>query len=174
MVRQGAAILTILMAFVLGLALGGDAVAAEKVKLRTVLYGVKWETIELSDHEGHLIGVVEGKGIQSVIAGKLLCDGCTVRYGAVIDVETKIGTGACHGYGEVTDKDGDKYYYARRGKMLRMEAQASRSDWEGEVTIVRGTGKYEGIQGKGTWAAHVVAPQQWYYDEEIEVELPEH
>ncbi len=171
MVQARVVILAMFMAVLFGLGLSGYVVAAEKVKLRTVMYGVRWETLDLTDEEGHLIGILEGRGVQNVVQGKGLCDGCVVKYGALVDVNTKSGTGSGRGYGEVTDRDGDKYWYNRRGKPLRFEREMWVSYWEGEVTIVRGTGKYKGIKGKGTWSAYGIAPGQWYYDEEIEVEL---
>lgn len=164
--------LAALITLVVGMAAVGDAVAGEKFKLRTVMYAVKWEQVDLADEEGHFVGLLEGKGIQTVIEGKGLCDGCVVRYGALVDINTETGLGSGHGHGEVTDNDGDKYYYRRRGKPVKIEEEAWSSYWEGELTIVKGTGKYEGIKGKGTWSAYVVAPMQWYYDEKIEVELP--
>jgi hypothetical protein len=44
--------------------------------------------------------------------------------------------------------------------------------WESEFTIVKGTGKYEGIQGKGIAYSYQVAEKQSYSDWEVEVELP--
>lgn len=170
MLRSKIMVFIFLMTWVLGMVASKEAAAGEKLKLRTVMFAVKWEMLDPGDEEGHLIGVAEGKGIQSIVEGKPICDGCVVRYGALVDINVKTGLGSGRGYAEVTDRDDDRYYYRRRGKLLRMEEWGSY--WEGECTIVKGTGKYEGIKGKGIWSAYVVAPMQWYYDEEVEVELP--
>ena len=38
--------------------------------------------------------------------------------------------------------------------------------------MLKGTGKYDGIEGKGTWRAVFVGPGEWYTDEEWDIELP--
>ncbi len=43
--------------------------------------------------------------------------------------------------------------------------------WGGTWKAVKGTGKFEGIQGKGTWQFYPVGDQA-YHDWEGEVELP--
>ncbi len=43
--------------------LEGDALAGEKIKNRIVGYTVKWEQVEVGDQEGHVVAVMEAKGI---------------------------------------------------------------------------------------------------------------
>ena len=61
-------------------------------------------------------------------------------------------------------------YY--RWEARRTKGKLWASTWEGKITILRGTGKYEGIKGEGTASFYVIAPKQVYEDWEIEVELP--
>ena len=85
-----------------------------------------------------------------------------------IDLKTEIGSVIC--YQESTDRDGDKIYY--RGEGTRLKGKFWTSVWEGKTTILRGTGKYEGIKGEERWSSYLIAPMQHYSDWEIEVELP--
>ncbi len=152
------------ISFVFAMTAIGNAVAGEKFKLRSAKYAHVWKQIEVE--EGHIIVVEEAKGIVSNMEGKPFGDGWVLRHVGLIDVNTKTGVAFGHGYEEVTDKDGDKYYSKWTGKAV------GEGRWEGEYTILKGTGKYEGIKGKGTWSLESVAPQQWYTDEEWEMELP--
>lgn len=45
--------------------------------------------------------------------------------------------------------------------------------WEGKYTIVNGTGKFDGIRGRETWSVLMVTPQQFYSDEDWDIELPQ-
>ena len=162
--------LTALMTFALCMTTVGNAVAAQKFKLTTVYYAVKWEQINVPGEEGHLVAAAEAKGISRNMEGKTFGDGWIDWYVTIIDINVKTGLGSGVGYGEWADREGDKIYYKFEGKRLRGEYWASY--WEGEVTIVKGTGKYQGIKGKATTSAYPIAPMQWYSDTEWEVELP--
>ena len=161
-----AAVFMAVIVFVLGVTAIGDVAAGQKVRHRTVWYTVKWEQIDVPGEEGHLIGVLENKGIETVFEGKILPDGSVARAVGLVDVNTKTGEGSLRAYREATDSDGDKRYDTYEGKRV------SDTLWEGEWTTMRGTGKYEGITGKGTWRAYIVAPGQSHCNWEGELELP--
>jgi hypothetical protein len=158
--------LTALIILALGMTAVGNAVAGEKFKLRTAKYTVKWEQLDVGDEEGHIIAAHEAKGIVSNMEGRSFGDGWALRYVALLDINPKTGVTSGNGYEEMTDKDGDKIYKTWEGKAV------AENRWEGEYTILKGTGKFEGIKGKGTFTAYVVAPNQFYTDEEWEVDLP--
>ena len=65
----------------------------------------------------------------------------------------------------ITDKGGDKIHWAGEGELKG-------GVWETQWTFVKGTGKFEGIKGKGQYTAHILNPNQWYGDWELEVDLP--
>jgi hypothetical protein len=153
-----------LIVFTMGLLLVGDVVAGEKFKGRTVMYGTKWEQINVGDEDGHIVAVYESKGISTNLDGKQFFDGCPIQEMGVMDINLKTGLGSGHGYGHQTDKDGNKYYYTWKGKLS--------GHWECVWTIVKGTGKYEGIKAEGTALGYFVAPGQNYINWETEVELP--
>ena len=79
------------------------------------------------------------------------------------DANTKMGTGFGHGEIIFTDGGGDQIYWA-------YEAKGEKGIWSGPATIVKGTGKFEGLKGKATWSQVVVAPNQLYVDWEGEME----
>ena len=69
---------------------------------------------------------------------------------------------------ESTDRDGDKCYY--RSEITRVKGKPWSA--EAKLTILKGSGKYEGMKGGATWRGYSVAPKQMYLDQDWEVELP--
>ncbi len=157
--------LTALIGFVFGTAVIGNAVAGQKVKLRNVWYGAKWEQLESGHEEGHVVAMSDGKFVTNNMEGKALFDGMAGSGISLWDFNSKTGVGVMNGYGVNTDKDGDKIYITWEGKN-------DGKGWKGPLTYVKGTGKYEGIKGKGTWAHYSVKPPLSYVDLEVDVELP--
>ena len=162
--RLFAFITLITMAF--GVALVGNALAGEKVKFRTGLYGTKWEQVAVGDEEGHIIGIYESKGLSTNLEGKKFLDGWLLRESGLMDIDGKAGTWSAQGYGEWTDGDGDKIFITWEGKKDKNELG------KGTNAMVKGTGKWQGIQGKGTWVAAPAMDNRWYSDGEWNVELP--
>lgn len=154
-----------LIAFVVGILLVGNSVAAEKFKWRIVWYSVKVQSIDVPGEEGRIMAVREDKGILTVLQGSKLMDGMAAVHAPSIDVNTKTGTGFGHGTILLTNRDGDKIYCTWEGK-------GEKGLWSGPASIVRGTGKFEGVTGKAVWSSVNVAPNQMYVDWEGEIELP--
>jgi hypothetical protein len=159
-----------LIVFAMSIFLVGNAVAGEKFKGRTVWYTTKWEQIGVPGEEKHLMALQDAKGITSNTEGKTFGEGTAERMVGSVEIDLKAETGSSHGYQESTDRDGDKIYY--RFEARRIKGKYWGSQWEGKFTILRGTGKYEGIKGEGTSSTYVIAPMQQYSDWEMEVELP--
>lgn len=156
----------LLFAFVIGLALVGDALAGEKVKFRSTAYLVKAEFIPIGDEEGHILDVWEGKGICINKEGKKFMEGWLYREVGLADENSKTGTWFSQGYAEYTDPEGDKIYEAWQGKRVKDRTN------EGSARLVKGTGKWQGIQGKTKWIVYLAADDRWYSDEEWDVEWP--
>jgi hypothetical protein len=146
--------LVVIFTFVIGLTLLGDALA-EKVKARNVMHGVKWEQVNVGDEDGHVIAVAEAKGITTNLEGKWFADGFAYHDTSLYDINLKTGLGSGQGYGDLTDKDGDKYYWTWEGKLLK-GGKLGTGYWTGTWTIVRGIGKFEGIRGKGPFQGYIV------------------
>ena len=151
-----------LIVFAMGIFLVGDTLAGEYVKGRIVFYNTKWEPINVGDEKDHIVGIWEGKGINSNMEGKTFGDGYLVYSVGLLDVNPKAESTA-NGYTILTDKDGDKIYckWDQKG--------SSPQKW----TYYKGTGKFEGIRGKGTasWVQSA-DPTLGYTPWEGEVELP--
>ena len=127
---------------------------------------VKWEQIAVGDQEGHALVVEEAKGVSSNMEGKWFGEGWVQRHVGFIDMNTTTGMTSGHGYEEVTDQDGNKYFTRWEGKAT------GQATWEGTYVIYKGTGKYEGIKGRGKWSLLMVSPDQFFTDEEWDIELP--
>ena len=154
-----------LITLAFGLVLVADALAGEKVKFRNSMYLVKWEPVNVGDEEGHVVATYEGKGIITNLEGKPFADGWLNREMGLLDMNLKTGDWTGQGYTEITDRDGDKIWRFWKGKSVSKDLR------KGETTFIKGTGKYEGIRGKGTFASHPLG-DRWYSDIEAEVELP--
>jgi hypothetical protein len=83
-----------------------------------------------------------------------------------MDINLKTGQGSLQGYGTVTDKDGDKMIRAHKGKPV------GKGHWKGTYVMVKGTGKYEGITGEGTWDTYSLGKGQSYVEAEGEYQIP--
>ncbi len=153
-----------LIAFATGILVVENAVAGEKFKWRIVWYTVKSETVNVPSEEGRILLVWEDKGILTVLQGSKLMDGMVGFNVGSADLNTKTGTGVGHGENVWTDRDGDKMYWAWEGK-------AEKGFYSGQDTFMRGTGKFEGMKGKGTWTSFMPAPNQSYVNREGEIEL---
>jgi hypothetical protein len=159
------ACIAVIASFV-GASIVGDALAGEKFKLRTVKYMTKWEQVNVGDEEGHCVAIGEAKGVVTNKEGKWFGDGWVLGWTATFDINPKVGSIVGGGYEVVSDRDGDKWWRRWEGKALK------ENYWEGKYTIVSGTGKFEGIKGKGNWSVVMLGPNQFYSDEEWDIELP--
>ena len=139
--------------------------AGEKHKGRTVYHSTKWSQTEIGDEEGHIIAHNESKGIHTNFDGKWFRNGWLISEFGLADVNFKTGFGSAHGYSVDTDKDGNKLY-------MKWECKVEEGVWKCKQTLIKGTGKFEGIQGKGPASCYILSPDQWYVDWELEVELP--
>jgi hypothetical protein len=151
----------------------GDAAAGERGKIivREVDYSTAVHTLKVPDVEGHTIFLSEAKGI-----------GFSEKWGAYLGYKTYTldlikGEGTQAGYGHYTFPDGStydtKFEGKNKGSALKFSAGiVGSAAAEGTWTYIKGTGKFEGIQGGGTWKSYGMAPDQWYCDVEGEYTLP--
>jgi len=150
------------IAFALGIATVDDALAGErgKVVVRDVCFSTNYVSAKVPDVEGHAINLIEAKGMSfSEKWGP-----CLLVLGAMQDY-TK-GVGPYQGYIHYTYPDGSTITIKIEGK----GKPGARG--EGTWSYIKGTGKFEGIQGGGTRQYWVLGPGQWYVDAEGEYTLP--
>jgi hypothetical protein len=158
-----------LIAFAMGVVLLGNAVAAErgKVTYRQVYYVTTIHTLKAPDVEGHAITLFEAKGITfSEKWGSALT--------SMINSSDLIkGAGTFQGYTHSTFPDGSTITSKFEGKSTATGATLTgMATTEATWTYVKGTGKFQGIQGRGTSKSYVLGPGQYYSDAEGEYTLP--
>ncbi len=158
-----------LIVFVMGIFLVGEAVAGErgKVVARDVYYMTAIHTLKVPDAEGHAIHLLENKGI-----------GFSEEWGAYLIYNSQTldfikGEGTAQGYAHYTFPDGSTYDTKFEGKN-KGGGRTTTGTASGEATwtYIKGTGKFEGIQGGGTAKSYILGPGQWYGDVEGEYTLP--
>ncbi len=139
------------------------AIAGENYKAHGTSYTVKWEQIEVGDEEGHIIGITESKQFYFNETTGEKHPSTSV---GIMDINTKTGQASGSGYGVSIDKDGDKTFRTWEGKAV------GKGHWKGTYSYVKGTGKFEGIKGGGTWDSYSVDPKLSYVEVEGETEIP--
>jgi hypothetical protein len=156
-----------LVALFLGAVAVDDAVAGERHKTRGAKHVVKWQPIEVPAMEGEVLASFEEKAIEFNLGGKSFFEGWLHQTVGLVGVNQKTGVGSSHGYCVYTDRDGDKVCARFEGEKVQGDPH-----WRGTGIIVKGSGKWEGIEGKCTWVSTSVAPGQSYADYEWDIELP--
>ena len=150
-----------LIVFTVGILLVGNAVAGErgKITMREVLCGTAFHEQKVSDLEDHAIFAYEAKGITFYEKW----GPCLVTETGTLDLLK--GEGPGKGYSHYTFPDGSTITMNWEGKIRPGGA-------EGTWTQIKGTGKFVGIQGEGTWKSYNLSPERWYDDSEIKYTLP--
>jgi hypothetical protein len=142
-----------LITLAFGIAIVTDVLAGEKLKFRAAWSTVKEEALIGPGGEGRTALVFENRGILTALGDSNIFDGMTAVDVGFGDLD-KRGTGFGHGTVECTDRDGDKIY-------IQWEAEVLNGVWSGPGIIARGTGKFEGLEGKTTHGPCVrVGPYQ--------------
>ena len=80
------------------------------------------------------------------------------------------GNGTQRGYTVTTNKDGDKSFSKSQGKVTTVMSDKGIPlvSFEGTWEFTGGTGKWAGIQGKGTYKGKFIGPGIFTYDMEGE------
>ena len=154
---------TTMLLFVFGIAMIDGAVAAEKVKFHGTSVTTNSQQMEVGDEEEHVLVIYEAKQIyiNEKTGEKFVSTSINT-----MDINLKTGQGTVKGYGVSTFPNGDKIVRMHEGKPV------GKGHWKGTYSYIKGTGKYEGIKGKGTWDSYSLAPQMSYIEVEGEVEMP--
>jgi hypothetical protein len=150
-----------LIVFAMGILLMGEALAGErgKVSNREIWFMPTIQTLKVPDMEGHTIHLWEAKGI--IFTEKWgVCQGYVP---ATSDFNTPKGEMTSKGYVQYTYPDGSTTVQKWESK-----GRTPPGTW----TYIKGTGKFEGIQGGGTFTFGMVGPDRWYTDIEGEYTLP--
>jgi hypothetical protein len=143
--------------------------AAERGKVtgRLVFYVTNVQSVPVGDVEGHIIYLLEAKGI----AFWKPWGPCLIKDSQTGE-RTK-GLGSTEAYDIHTFPDGSTITTKFKSESTSAgSGKTGTGAGEGTWTFVSGTGKFQGIQGEGTGKFWVLGPGQWYEDFEGEYKLP--
>jgi hypothetical protein len=156
--------ISIAVLFVLGVVMIASPVAAEKFKWHGTSFVTETQTMDVGDDEGHMLMlfkqqqlyVNENTGVKEVSQSVNM-----------MDINPKAKSATVKGYNVISDKDGDQRMTSHVGKMV------GKNQWAGTFIYTKGTGKFEGIKGNGTWNSYSMGQGQPSYMElEAEFEVP--
>lgn len=136
--------------------------AADEVGTRVVYINQKVETSEVGDVPGHLVGFVEQPGMIFITKGPFSGEIGTRKGTTYFD--TVKGKGTITSYLVYTFKDGSTMSLkATTGSTTPVEGGGA--TFEGTYEMTGGTGRFEGMKGKGTYKGERIGPSQtgWTY-----------
>jgi hypothetical protein len=119
-------------------------------KGRSVYHMVKVDVVQVGDVPGHIVGVADARGLTFVENG----DVGTYLNRIMFDYVN--GSGPHWGYGVTTFPDGSTTVIKYEGTTTAQEGGAS--SFKGAYTYIGGTGRFEGIQGRGSYTGKRAAP----------------
>lgn len=126
-------------------------VQAEELKLRIVAHVTSFQSLEVGDVEGHVLGVGRQEGIAFLQDGSV---GSATLTAALTDF-TK-GEGTFVAYWKLTLTDGSTLFWKWSGP-ANVEGTTTNFP-EGPIKFIKGTGKFAGANVAGTMRARRVAP----------------
>ena len=148
---------------VFGLALVNGAAAGDRTSSRATSVRTTWHSIEVGDEGGHTIAVFENK---NVYVNDQTGERSTGVSSGLLDMNFKTGEGTINGYVVRTYSNGDTVISKTDGK------PAGKGRSRGTFTVIRGTGRFEGMKGHGTWSSTSLAPGISELIIEGETEMP--
>lgn len=139
------------------------SIAQEKIKVKRKAFGVqiKSERVKVDDTEGHFKVLSEWKGVTA--------DGEFTRYGTSTGDLIK-GNGPYSGYMKYVDKAGNSWTTKYQGILSTTKSPEGKlkSAFKGTYSYIKGTGKYENIEGGGTYKGHFIGKGIYTMDAEGE------
>ncbi|MGD0626371.1 MAG: hypothetical protein ABSB32_16830 [Thermodesulfobacteriota bacterium] len=140
------------------------------LKCRETGHMPKVHVIEVGDVSGHILGVGEMAGVQS-------CDdGSVATNSSKWMTDLTKGSGKSQSYGLATYEDGSTTW-SKGINTVTANPDGKTARWEGTFEYIKGTGRFEGIQGSGSWTGKRLLPMpgagaQYYLDYTITYTLP--
>ena len=121
------------------LLLSATQARAQTVKFRSVFHSIKVEEIEVGDVPGHVVGVIEDIGLTFYENGKI------ATMSSVFTFDNTYGIGTAQGYSIYTFEDGSTQVHKWQ------ESWTEKGLCKGTFTYLRGSGRFEGIKGSGSF-----------------------
>jgi hypothetical protein len=139
----------VIMAWILG-SVTQTGAQSFTMKARQTQHTTKAHIIEVGDVPGHILAAYEAAGLVFIENGEV----ATLSSRGMIDYTQ--GSGTAQGYNLHTYEDGSTTWSKWRGTATA--APGGKTSTEGTWEYVKGTGRFEGIQGAGTFIARRLAP----------------
>jgi len=111
----------------------------------------KMHIIEVGDVAGHILGVSEAAGVRSCDDGSVATNSHKIAF------ELTKGSGISHGYFLHTFEDGSTLW-EKYQNTITPSPDGKTGRYEATFEYMRGTGRFEGIQGGGTFTGKRLAP----------------
>jgi len=140
------------------------------LKCRSTGHFPKMHIIEVGDVPGHVVFVGESAGVLS-------CDdGSVATFSGKFMGEVTKGSGKSQAYGVFTFEDGSTLW-DKEENTITTNPDGKTGRWEATFEYIKGTGRFEGIQGSGTFTGKrlVATPgvgAQFYVDSMSTYTLP--
>jgi len=141
---------TILAVAMLAAFVAPPLAGAETAKGRIVYHFFKVERTEVGDVPGHGIGVADGRGLTSFDTGEV----ASTLFKLMFDYTN--GTGPFQCYGITTFEDGSAKVSKFQGTTTALPGGIS--TFKATYTYIKGTGRFEGITGTGSFTGKRTAP----------------
>jgi hypothetical protein len=129
----------------------GIAQADETLKFRVITHATAAQTQEVGDVDGHTMTVVSYSGLASLADGSV---GTTNFTGTTDYIK---GSGTYTGYWKLTLRDGSTITYKSTNVPARLEGTVTNFP-QAPVSILRGTGRFDGAKGDGTGSGARLTP----------------
>jgi hypothetical protein len=127
------------------------AKADETLKFRTIMHATSIQSHEVGDVDGHALAVAHYSGLASLADGSV----GTANFTATTDYIK--GSGTYSVYYNVVLKDGSSLWYKSTGS-AKLDGTTTIFP-DAPVSVLRGTGRFEGAKGDGTSVGARLTPQ---------------
>ncbi|MEE8192471.1 MAG: hypothetical protein V3T74_06970, partial [Gemmatimonadales bacterium] len=119
--------------------------------------------IPVGDAEGHILMLTEAVGTHQNTGGTTFLEGFSVTIRELDDLRQ--GNGPQEGYVIFTNgSDGQVVRFEGMVATVLAEDGTPRTSMKGEWAIIKGSGRYEGIKGDGTYAGYFTAEDKFHVD----------
>jgi len=147
--------ISLVLIFTLGMT---TSIAQQKIKVsgKHTLATINQTTINVGDTEHHIISLSEFEGTNVSTGDKKFMDGAMDVGMSFTDIIK--GTGPHQGYGKMS-LNGDAISWKHKGKSITTLSPEGKpiTTLEGSFTWTTGSGKYENIQGSGTYKGKYIS-----------------
>ena len=121
-----------------------------KEKGRVVYHFVKVEVMEVGDVPGHILGIVDQRGLTTLDTGEV------GTWSSKVMLDLTKGTGSHQSYTVTTFEDKSTSVTMAHGTTTARPDGTSA--FEGTFTYIAGTGRFTGVKGEGSYTGKRMAP----------------